>query len=72
MDSDFRKSRLGSLITKHLGYRSPVAYYSYSDILKNLFYLHAMGGEELDDLNILRDQLKDRPNLSVCSADTVE
>lgn len=72
MDSDFQKLGFELLITAYLGLRSPVAYYSYSDVLKNLFYLHAIGGEVLDDINILRKQVKDHPKLRVCSADTVE
>lgn len=72
IDSDFRKFRFERLITVHLGLRSPAAYCSYSDVLKNLFYLHAIGGDVLDDINILREQFKDHPNLDICSADTVE
>ena len=72
MDSDFKKFGIGPLITEHLGFRRPTAFYSYSDVLKSLFYLHAVGGDVLDDLNTLRDQFKDHPELSVCSPDTVE
>jgi hypothetical protein len=73
MDSDFKKFGLEPLITEHLGFRNPSAVYSYSDVLKNLFYLHAIGGEVLDDLNTLREQFEDHhPELIICSPDTVE
>lgn len=72
MESDFKKFGFEPLITTSLGIHSPVAAYSYSDMLKHLLYLHIAGGEVLDDINILREQFKDPPKLSVCSADTVE
>lgn len=72
MDSDFKKFGIESLITESLGLRSPTAFYSYSDVLKNLFYMHAIGGDVLDDLNTLKEQMKDHPELTVCSPDTVE
>ncbi|MGH2642882.1 MAG: IS1380 family transposase [Chitinophagaceae bacterium] len=72
MESDFKDFGFESLITAHLGSRSPVAFYSYSDIVKNIFYMHSIGGEVLDDINTLREQMKDHPDLTVCSADTIE
>ena len=72
MDADLRKFGVSSLITGALGHRSPIATYSYADVIKTIFYLHAIGGDVLDDVNILKQQLKDHPELKVCSADTIE
>ena len=72
MDADYRKMRLSSLITDYLGYCSLNALYSYSDIIKTVFYLRAIGGDVLDDVSALRQQLSDHPGLPVCSADTME
>lgn len=72
MESDFNKLGFEQLITAHLGVRSRLAHYSYSDIIKAIFYIHTIGGDALDDVNTLRDQLKDHPSLDICSADTIE
>jgi len=34
--------------------------------------MFAIGGEVLDDLNVLKNQLSDHPSLQICSPDTVE
>ncbi len=47
MESDFKKLGFADLITSCLGTRSLTALYSYSDILKTIFYIHAIGGEVL-------------------------
>lgn len=72
LDSDYQKFGFEPLISKYLGRRSRLAVYSYSDIIKNLFYLHASGGDILDDINGLRQQLEYHPELAICSPDTVE
>lgn len=72
MEADFSKSGIDQLITAHLGLRSITAQYSYADVLKSLFFMFSMGGEVLDDLNIVREQLQDHPSLKICSPDTVE
>ena len=72
LEADFGRLDFSSLITEHLGLRSVQAVYSYSDVLKHLYYMFSIGGDVLDDLNILKDQLKDHPTLQICSPDTVE
>lgn len=72
IEADYRKMQLSNLIVKFLGYRSPNAVYSFADIIKAVFYLHIIGGDVLDDVNTLQQQLSDHPGLPVCSADTIE
>ena len=72
MESDFRKMGFGDLITSYLGARSLTAVYSYSDIIKTIFYIHAIGGDVLDDVSTLLEQMKDHPDIAICSADTIE
>lgn len=59
-------------VTSQLGNRSIVAQYSYADILRQLFFIAAINGTSLDESNILREQLKDHPNLRIASPDTIE
>jgi hypothetical protein len=72
MEADFNRLDFLSLITEHLGSRNVKALYSYSDVLKHLYYMFSIGGEVLDDLNVLKAQLQDHPTLDICSPDTVE
>lgn len=72
MESDYRAFGFDALIEKHLGSRSLLAHYSYGDIIKHLLFLHASGGEVLDDINSVREQMEDHPTLNICSADTIE
>lgn len=72
MENDFRHNVLPKLIDESLGLRNLTAQYSYSDVIKSLFYMFSIGGNVLDDLNTLRGQLKDQPSLKACSPDTVE
>lgn len=72
MENDFRSNRLPELIDQSLGMRSLTAQYNYADVIKSLFYMFSIGGNVLDDLNTLRQQLKDQPSLKACSPDTVE
>lgn len=72
MEADFDKFDFDELITGYLGHRGLIAQYSYSDVLKSLFFMFSIGGEVLDDLNTLREQMKDHPSLKICSPDTVE
>jgi Transposase DDE domain group 1 len=72
MEADFRRLGLDKLIIQQLGFRNLTAVYSYADVLKSLFYMFSIGGDVLDDLNILREQLQDQPVLKACSPDTVE
>jgi hypothetical protein len=72
MDADYESMGFESVITRYLGARSPQAVYSYSDVIKHLFYMFSIGGDVLDDLNTLKAQLHDQPQLVSCSPDTVE
>jgi len=59
-------------MTQHLGLRNPKAVYQHSDCLKSLPFNFCIGGDVLDDLNTLKNQLQDHPSLKICSPDTVE
>ena len=72
MEADFKRLGLDKLITQYLGLRNLTAVYSYADVLKTLFYMFSIGGDVLDDLNTLKEQLQDQPALKACSPDTVE
>ena len=72
MEADFRKWGLALPITEHLGQRNANAHYSYADIIKSLLFMFSIGGDVLDDLNTLREQMQDHPLLRICSPDTVE
>src|SRR3954453_18191222 len=72
IEADFNALNFETLITRHLGSRSHQALYSYSDVIKHLLLLFAIGGDVVDDLNTLKAQLGDHPYLSICSPDTVE
>ncbi len=72
IEADYRKMQPGNLIVKYLGHRSPNAVYSYADVIKAVFYLQIIGGDVLDDVSILQQQLSDHPQLHICSADTIE
>jgi hypothetical protein len=72
MEADFHKWGLAGTLTRHLGQRSPNAQYSYADVIKSLCFMFSIGGEVLDDLNTLREQIKDHPSLTICSPDTVQ
>ena len=47
------------LITRYVGSRKPNAAYSYADVLKSLLYMFCIGGSVPDDLNTLRQGLKE-------------
>lgn len=72
MEADYQALGFASVITHHLGARSPQAIYSYGDVIKHLLYMFSIGGDVLDDLNTLKAQLHDQPQLFSCSPDTVE
>ena len=72
IEEDIKKIKFDSLVTETLGSRSILAQYSYGDLLKAIFYSKVIGGDVLDDLNILKEQLQDHPWLSIASPDTIE
>lgn len=68
----FRESGVKHLIDNHLGTRVKTIGFDYSDILSTHMSVFLAGGDSTEDANEhLRSSLKQIPNLSVCSADTI-
>lgn len=72
MNADLVSIDFSTLATQTLGSRSLSTRYSYADLLKHLFFSKAIGGNVLDDINTLKGQLKDHPQLKIASPDTIE
>ena len=65
-------SILSSVIDSHLGLRSTLIGYQYSEIIRAIFSVFCCGGDCIEDLNLyLKDVLTERPHTRVPSADTV-
>ena len=65
-------SILSSVIDSHLGLRSTLIGYQYSEIIRAIFSVFCCGGDCMEDLNLyLKDMLTERPHTRVPSADTV-
>ena len=63
---------LSSVIDSHLGLRSTLIGYQYSEIIRAIFSVFCCGGDCMEDLNLyLKDVLSERPHTRVPSADTV-
>ena len=63
---------LSSVIASHLGLRSRLIGYQYSEIIRAIFSVFCCGGDCMEDLNLyLKDVLSERPHTRVPSADTV-
>ena len=63
---------LSSVIDSHMGLRSKLIGYQYSEIIRAVFSVFCCGGDCMEDLNLyLKDVLTERPNTRVPSADTV-
>ena len=63
---------LSSVIDSHLGLRSKLIGYQYSEITRAIFSVFCCGGDCMEDLNLyLKDVLTERPHTRVPSADTV-
>ena len=63
---------LSSVIDSHLGLRSRLIGYQYSEIIRAVFSVFCCGGDCMEDLNLyLKDMLAERPHTRVPSADTV-
>ena len=64
-------SILSSVIDSHLGLRSTLTGYQYSEIIRGIFSVFCCGGDCMEDLNLyLKDVLTERPHTRVPSADT--
>lgn len=72
IETDIQKIKFADLVAQTIGLRSVLAQYSYGDLLKNIFYNTLIGGDVLDDLNVLKQQLQDHPHLHIASPDTIE
>lgn len=66
------KHCFSNIVLRHLGPRSILARYSYDDLLRQLFFITAIGGDTLDESGTLKEQLRDHPELTIASADTIE
>jgi len=65
-------SILSSVIDFHLGLRSTLIGYQYSEIIRAVFSVFCCGGDCMEDLNLyLKEILTERPHNRVPSADTV-
>ena len=65
-------SILSSVIDSHMGLRSTLIGYQYSEIIRAVFSVFCCGGDCMEDLNLyLKDVLTERPHTRVPSADTV-
>ena len=63
---------LSSVIDSHLGLRSRLIGYQYSEIIRAVFSVFCCGGDCMEDLNLyLKDVLSERLHTRVPSADTV-
>lgn len=72
ISDEFDKLNLHELIEKHLGKRSWLAEFSYSDVIKNIWAITFAGGDCAEDIHInLKDELLPISNLHVCSPDTI-
>ena len=61
---------LSSVIDSHLGFRSTLTGYQYSEIIRAVFSVFFCGGDCMEDLNLyLKDVLAERPHTRVPSAD---
>ena len=67
-----RIQELKVLLDTHLGARAQLVGFDYSDIFSTHLSVFLGGGDCTEDANEhFRDSLKQIPNLSVCSADTI-
>jgi len=61
-------SILSSVIDSHLGLRSTLTGYQYSEIIRAIFSVFCCGGDCMEDLNLyLKDTLTERPHTRVPS-----
>lgn len=67
-----KRNSFSDTVSAHLGQRSLLAQYSYADLLSQLFFLTSINGDTLDESNILKEQLKDHPDVAIASPDTIE
>lgn len=72
ISSEFEQLQLPKLITSHLGSRSILATYEYSDIIKNIWMILFSGGDCAEDIQTnLKTELSNVLDMKICSADTL-
>ena len=67
-----KANNFSELALNHLGRGNLTAQYSYGELLRQLFFIAAIGGDTLDESNYLKYQLQDHPDLKIASPDTIE
>ena len=67
----FKQHGIDKLIDKHLGKRTSLVGYDYSDILLALFYSQHSGATCIEDIHQLREDFVNHPQFKICSPDTV-
>src|SRR5699024_2750369 len=60
------------MIVGHLGVRNWLAQYNYADLIKQLLFLAAIGGDYVIESNTIKEQLSDHTELRIASPDTIE
>ena len=63
--------RYAHVIDGHLGLRSQTVGYQYSEICAAMLCNFSCGGDRTEDINTIREQIKYKPGLRLCSPDTV-
>ena len=72
ISNEFDSLGLSKIITNHLGSRSNLATYQYSDIIKNLWMILFAGGDCAEDNQTnLKEELQSVINTKICSPDTL-
>ncbi len=72
MEADIAAIGFSNIVSQNVEHRSIQAEYSYAALLKHIFYSKAIGGDVLDDINTLKEQLQDHPQLKIASPNTIE
>ena len=72
ISNEFDSLGLSKIITNHLGSRSNLATYQYSDIIKNLWLILFAGGDCAEDNQTnLKEELQSVISTKICSPDTL-
>jgi hypothetical protein len=71
-EDDIKKINFDPMVTEIPGIRSLLAKFSYGDSLKSISYSKLIRGDNLDDLNLVKEHLQDHPLVTTASLDTVE
>lgn len=67
----FKKHGIDNLFDEHLGKRTLLLGYDYSDILMAFTYAQHSGATCIEDINQLREEFSNHPTFKICSPDTV-